>query len=336
MTDRGVASTAELPPGGTEVRRVLLLGSTGTIGQAVLQTLVAQGHYVVCAVRVPSDATDEMSLHQVEEHVGALENDTFCARLVAGVDTIISCIASRTGLPAEAWAVDYGVNSRVLCAAQAANVAQFILLSAICVQRPLLAFQKAKLAFEAELKVSGMRYSIVRPTAFFKSLSGQMRRVQQGKPFLVFGDGEHTACKPISDRDLAAFITHCMTEPACSDAVLPVGGPGPALTPLMQAELLGQALGYSVPVRHVPVALMHTIVGVLTPLGLISQAAYKKAELARIGRYYATQSMLVFDAHSGAYSAEATPEFGADTLAEHYERLARGDVTADLGVHSVF
>jgi hypothetical protein len=67
--------------------------------------------------------------------------------------------------------------------AKAAGVSQFVLLSAICVQRPLLAFQKAKLAFESELAASGLTYSIVRPTAFFKSLSGQVARVQAGKPF---------------------------------------------------------------------------------------------------------------------------------------------------------
>ena len=35
-----------------------------------------------------------------------------------------------------------------LAAAAEAGVAHFVLLSAICVQKPLLAFQHAKLAFE--------------------------------------------------------------------------------------------------------------------------------------------------------------------------------------------
>ncbi len=80
-------------------------------------------------------------------------------------------------------------------------MSHFVLLSAICAQKPVLAFQKAKLAFEAHLLEQGLTYSIVRPTAFFKSLSGQVARVKQGGPFLVFGDGRLTACKPISDAD---------------------------------------------------------------------------------------------------------------------------------------
>ena len=46
-----------------------------------------------------------------------------------------------------------------------------------------------KLAFEAELQASGLRYAIVRPTAFFKSLAGQVQRVRSGKPYLAFGGG---------------------------------------------------------------------------------------------------------------------------------------------------
>lgn len=62
-----------------------------------------------------------------------------------------------------------------LDAAVASGAKHFVLLSAICVQKPLLEFQKAKLKFEADLQATeGITYSIVRPTAFFKSLAGQV------------------------------------------------------------------------------------------------------------------------------------------------------------------
>ncbi len=51
----------------------------------------------------------------------------------------------------------------------------FVLLSAICVQKPLLEFQRAKLKIETELQSQNdLTYAIVRPTAFFKSLGGQV------------------------------------------------------------------------------------------------------------------------------------------------------------------
>jgi len=55
-------------------------------------------------------------------------------------------------------------------------------------------------------------YSIVRPTAFFKSLAGQVELVKDGKPYVMFGDGTLAACKPISEADLARFIADCVSQ----------------------------------------------------------------------------------------------------------------------------
>ena len=61
-----------------------------------------------------------------------------------------------------------------------------------------------------------------------------------------------------------------------------------------------------------------------------------KAELARIGRYYATESMLVLNPTTGRYDADATPEHGLDTLQQHHARLLAGTATDDRGDHAVF
>jgi divinyl chlorophyllide a 8-vinyl-reductase len=251
-------------------------------------------------------------------------------------DALVSCLASRTGAPRDAWAIDHQAHADALAAARAAGVSQLVLLSAICVQKPLLAFQQAKLAFEAELVASGLAYSIVRPTAFFKSLSGQIDRVRRGKPFLLFGDGTGTACKPISDGDLAAYLADCLDDPQRQNRVLPIGGPGPAITPREQGEQLFALLGLPPRFKSVPVALLDVIIAVLGAVGRVLPAAADKAELARIGRYYATESMLVLDPRSGRYDAAATPETGRDTLFDHYARLARGEAAPERGDHAVF
>jgi len=215
-------------------------------------------------------------------------------------------------------------------------VPQFVLLSAICVQRPQLAFQHAKLAAEAALQASGLRWTVVRPTAFFKSLSGQVGRVRRGRPFLVFGDGALTACKPISDADLAVYLADCLTDESRWNRILPIGGSGPAITPNAQAEMLAALLGKPVRTKRVPVALLDTIIAVLSILGRLIPPLAAKAELAKIGRYYATESMLVFDPAKGRYDADATPEAGTETLADHYARLLAGEAVDDRGDHAVF
>jgi len=319
-----------------ESKRIFLAGATGTAGRATLQALVAAGHEVVCFTRGPAALPVDLG---VEVRMGDLFSEASLAR--DGIrgehfDAVVSCIASRSGVPQDAWAVDHEGNLALLRAAQGAGIGQFVLLSAICVQKPLLAFQHAKLAFEAELRVSGLTWSIVRPTAFFKSLSGQIDRVRAGKPFLVFGDGRLTACKPISDADLGAYIAGCVTDPARANAVLPIGGPGPAITPMDQAAALSRLLGREVKVKRVPVALLSVIRACLRGVGVFSPKMAEKAQLAAIGRYYATESMLLWDPERGVYDADATPETGSDTLFDFYETLIAEDTSVARGDHSVF
>jgi divinyl chlorophyllide a 8-vinyl-reductase len=313
--------------------RVLLLGATGTIGRATAAALVEAGHEVVAVVR--PGASGPAGCARLEADVtqaGALAAAIGTARF----DAVISCLASRTGAQKDAWAIDHRANSLALAAAIAADIPRFVLLSAICVQKPLLEFQRAKLAFEAELQAEAIKWSIVRPTAFFKSLSGQVGRVQAGRPFLVFGDGRLTACKPISDADLGRYLTACLTDPALENRILPIGGPGPAITPLDQAQMLERLTGQPVRLKRVPVALMDGIIAVLSALGRLSPKLAEKANLARIGRYYATESMLVLNPATGQYEADATPEFGTDRLADHYAAMLNGTARDDRGAHKVF
>lgn len=312
-------------------KRTLLLGATGTIGRATAAALVARGHQVTCLTR-PGKGTDLPGtiLH------GDPTDPATLRHALAGQEALISCLASRTGTPADAWAIDHAAHMHALTAAQEAGVSQMILLSALCVQKPQLAFQQAKLAFEAALIASGLTYSIVRPTAFFKSLSGQVERVRQGKPFLIFGDGTLTACKPISDGDLARFLTRCLTDPTLQNRILPIGGPGPAITPRDQGEALFRLTNRPPRFRRVSPALLTTIISVLRTLAPLSPKLRDKAELAKIGRYYATESMLVLNPATGAYDPAATPETGSDTLFDFYASLLRGEAQADRGDHAVF
>ena len=333
-------------PQGMSPRRVFVIGATGTIGQATVRALLQRGHQVVCFVRpragvrgaLAADASRQL-LQGATVRFGAVTDPAALARdglCGEHFDALVSCLASRTGAPKDAWAVDHQAHVHALEAARAAGVTQVVLLSAICVQKPLLAFQHAKLAFEKHLIESGLTYSIVRPTAFFKSLSGQIERVRRGKPFLLFGDGRLTACKPISDRDLGDYLADCLDQPDRQNRILPIGGPGPAITSREQGDKLFALLGRPPKFSHVPVALLDVIIAVLGTLGRLIPTLADKAELARIGRYYATESMLVLNPQTGQYEADATPSTGTETLFDFYADLASGKVATERGDHAVF
>ncbi|MEO1304674.1 MAG: NAD(P)H-binding protein [Pseudomonadota bacterium] len=314
-----------------------MLGATGTIGQATAKALVRRGHEVTCIIRLRSNKGTNRTLSDLESDLPgtrlriadisdpkALAEDGFRGDTY---DAVVSCLASRTGTRKDAKKIDYQANLNALNLAKRLGVAHMVLLSAICVQKPKLAFQEEKLAFEAELIGSGLTYSIVRPTAFFKSLSGQIDRVKSGKPYLIFGDGALTACKPISDDDLAAFLADCLEDESLQNKILPIGGPGPAITPKDQGAFLFSLLGEPARFRSVTPNLLKWIGGGLSIASRLFPPLSARAEYARIGHYYATESMLALDPDTGEYSEALTPSTGSETLFDHYRKLWVGSAS---------
>ncbi|MEM8537576.1 MAG: NAD(P)H-binding protein, partial [Pseudomonadota bacterium] len=141
---------------------VVLLGATGTIGRATAQALVAAGHKVTCPVRRHAPH-DEFALPHTAEIVvadvtdpDAIDKQVFANR---SFDVMVSCLASRNGRPDDAWAIDHKANVDAFACAKASGVKHIVYLSAICVQKPRLAFQHAKLAAENALIDLGGRWN---------------------------------------------------------------------------------------------------------------------------------------------------------------------------------
>ncbi|CAK0872710.1 unnamed protein product, partial [Prorocentrum cordatum] len=277
---------------------VVVFGATGYIGRAVVQELAARGHEVVAFAREKSGIGGEQSATDVQASFGEYSNvkvitgDVMDEASLASalgklgrVDGAVCCLASRSGGRKDSFDIDYQATINCHKAVKQAGGAHFVLLSAICVQKPLLAFQEAKLKAEAYIKENSgdMAYYLVQPTAFFKSLLGQVKGVKGGAPYVMFGDGS-VACKPISEEDLAAFICDCFWDPAVKNSTLPVGGPGKAMTFREQGVLLHESIGKEPNLISVPTALFDVINGVLDFLaGLWPEKLSDVAEYGKIG-----------------------------------------------------
>ncbi|GMH35648.1 hypothetical protein BSKO_03516 [Bryopsis sp. KO-2023] len=324
--------------------KALVVGSTGYIGKFVVKELVNRGYDVTAFAREKSGvkgATSQDDLVKEFPGVNFMFGDVTSVdsiKSVGPVDVVISCLASRTGGKKDSWLIDYQATKNALDAGQELGAKHFVLLSAICVQKPLLEFQRAKLKFEADLQEQeDVTWSIVRPTAFFKSLAGQIELVKKGNPYVMFGDGTLAACKPISESDLAAFIVNCVTEEDKVNQVLPIGGPGKAYTALEQAKMQFKFAEKDPKYIKVPVAIMDAIISVFKFLEQFFPGLEDPTEFASIGRYYATESMLVYDAEKGEYDADATPSFGEDTLEAFFEKaIKEGLEGQELGDQAIF
>ncbi|XP_037420907.1 divinyl chlorophyllide a 8-vinyl-reductase, chloroplastic-like [Triticum dicoccoides] len=320
-----------LPPSETTI---VVTGAMGYIGRFVVRELLRRGHPVVAVTRPRSGIRGKNSREEVVSDLaparvvfsdvtdpGALLADLsgYCP-----IHAVVCCLASGGGGVQDSWRVDYRATLHTLQAARSLGAAHFVFLSAVCVQNPLLEFQHAKLKFEDKLAAKAARdpaftYSVVRPTAFFKSQGGQVETVKKGNPYVMFGDGKFCACKPICEEDLASFIADCIFDQEKANKVLPIGGTGKALTPLDQGEMLFRLPGREPRFIKVPIRIMDGVIWVIDGLAKVFPGLEDAAEFGKIGRYYASESTLVLDPETGEYSDEKTPSYGTDTLEQFFD-----------------
>lgn len=326
-----VAPIMSFVPGETcSGEKVVVVGATGYIGKATVRELVRRGYQTVAVVRDAAKSGTEPKFagaNIVEADVcnpgsltangGPFEKGT--------VDVVISCLASRSGSKKDSFAIDYQATLNCLEAARAAGARHFVMLSAFCVKSAerndpyALQFQYAKKDMEEALRAqSDVTYTIVRPTAFFKSVSGQVEVVNGGAPFVYFdlGNDKCATCNPISEPDLAAALVDTIADPAKKNSLWNIGGPDTGLSMRQQGELVADVLGKEeAKLLGVPIGIFDVIINGLQWAAnvLKSEQLEDAAEFGRIGRYYAIEDMLTID---------EADKYGKITLREHYERIA--------------
>jgi len=323
------STTTTMPGTG---KTAVIAGASGYIGKSVVRESVRQGFKTIALVRDKEKITskqgeamygqffegadvvecDVTNPDQLTKTLEKIKSEEGCD----GIDAVVSCLASRSGIKKDAYAIDYQASKNCLDSGISVGARHFVLLSAFCVKNPWLQFQQAKLKFEADLQGQNtMSHTIVRPTAFFKSVSGQLEVVQQGAPFVMFGDGKVTRCNPIAEGDLATYLVDSITDKSRENAAIDLGGPDEPLTMLKQGEMLFSAVGKEPFFVFAPLWLFDAIIDSLQWVAdkFESEKFENAAELGRIGKYYAVEDML---------TTKPEEKFGTITLQEHYDRIA--------------
>lgn len=309
-------------------KTAVIAGATGYIGKSTVRESVRQGFKTIALVRDAKKVEEEKDLFgSYFEGAEVVECDVCEPEQLSNtfqkltdengkITTIVSCLASRSGIKKDAYKIDYQATLNCLEAGRKVGAGHFVLLSAFCVKNPWLQFQQAKLKFEDALtSQSDLTYTIVRPTAFFKSVSGQLEVCQSGAPFVMFGDGKVTRCNPIAESELAQYMIDSVTDASRKNKIIDLGGPDEPLTMKRQGEMLFEALGKEPNFFYAPLWLFDTIIDSLQWLAdtFNSEALENAAETGRIGKYYAVEDMLTTDPDE---------KFGTITLQDHYNKIA--------------
>ncbi len=290
---------------GPDKKTVLVVGATGYIGNAVVAEAVRKGHQVIAVTRAPRDERD---FHGAEVVVADVSDPTSIHRAFKRpVDVVISCLACRSGLASDFDAIDYQATRNVLAAALENGARQFILLSAICVRKPELPLQLAKLKMEDELIRSGIDYSIVRPTAYFWVFETQVPMIRKGRPGFLIGSGEQSTHNPISKEDLAEFMVGCIDSEERRNRLFIIGGPEVPenIVTYKQALLtVFEALGQAPRLVSIPAWLIRALIRVTGLLGHVSRRLGVFSEFLKISLYYMENDM-------------RAPGYGSMTLRQH-------------------
>jgi uncharacterized protein YbjT (DUF2867 family) len=245
---------------------ILVVGATGMLGLEVCRRLREQGRAVRGLVRRGSPRESRLRDLGVEIVYGDLRTPPTVAPACDGISTVVSTAtamgAKDKGLTLRN--VDRDGQLALVELARLRGVRSFVYLSASPNLRrsaPLITYKRE---VERAVRTSGMRWTIVQPSAFmdvwFSSLLGWDHVTGRA---MIFGAGT-APVSWICIRDVAGYVCTAIDDERVANVELPLGGPE-ALSSRQVVKLFEQVSGRPYSVRRVP----RPVLRVMAPVAAI-------------------------------------------------------------------
>ena len=240
------------------MKKVLVAGATGYLGQFVVKALKARGYWIRALGRSAEKLAPVVE-YADELFIGEVTDADSLTRVCDGIDIVFSSIGitrQKDGLAYQD--VDYQANRNLLTIAEAAGVSQFMYVHVLSAEKlEHVAMVRAKQAFVDELKLSTLDHTVIYPTGFFSDMEDLLSMARSGRVYL-FGDGSNRI-NPIHGADLAEVCADALES---EDKQIDVGGPE-VLTYREISELAFDVLDQREKITCVPKHLVSAIVGAL-------------------------------------------------------------------------
>lgn len=203
--------------------QLLAIGATGTLGRQVVRRALDEGHQVRCLVRSPARATflREWGAELVR---GDLCQPETLPSAIAGVDAIIDAATARATDSLGIKAIDWDGKVALIQAAKVAGVDRYIFFSLLRADEyPDVPLMQIKHCTELFLDEAGMRYTILRASAFMQGLIGQYAvPILDNQAVWITADSPPIAY--MDTLDLAKFAVRALEVPATEKRAFPVVG----------------------------------------------------------------------------------------------------------------
>jgi uncharacterized protein YbjT (DUF2867 family) len=198
---------------------ILVVGGTGTVGTAVVYQLLKDGHQVRLITRNLGKAVAKFG-----EKVDIIEGDVMVSQQVEnalqGMDVVLSSLSSPPGKK-NITLTEYSGNLTVIESCKLKNVKRFLYVSALNAEYFAGYYRFfVKYRVEEELKISGLSYTIFRPTIFMETIP---KFVDKGK-IVVYGE-QPNPINFLAVSDFAMIVSNSIGKLDCIGKIFDVLGP---------------------------------------------------------------------------------------------------------------
>ena len=207
---------------------VLVLGATGYVGGRVVPELLAAGHTVRCAVRLPAKLDGRAWRDRIEVVRGDVTDRASMDAASAGIDAILFLVHAMDGMPDFAAREAEGART-VRDAAAAAGVERIVYLGGLGdVDDRLSAHLRSRqevgrILAEGPVPVTELRAGVVIGSG---SVSFEMlRHLTEVLPVMTTPRWVATRTQPIAVRDVLRMLVGVLEVEEAAGRVLEIGGP---------------------------------------------------------------------------------------------------------------
>jgi uncharacterized protein YbjT (DUF2867 family) len=239
----------------------LIVGGTGALGSAIAARLLGEGRPVRVMTRNPAKVAELAARGAAIVHGDLLDRNSLAAAC-QGAEVVIAAAHSIFGRGQAASVHVDGRGHRDLIDIAAAAGARHFIYTSVFDYGPVyrtIPFFRIKHEVEQYLKASGLKYTVIRPTAFMEShahlLIGEPI-LRKGKTVL-FGRGEQPRNFVAAD-DIARIVVLALRDSSLAGQTVDVGGPE-NLTNMDVVRLYEQASGRVAKVTHVPLGVLRVL-----------------------------------------------------------------------------
>lgn len=258
-----------------KVREVLLIGGSGFVGSAIANRLSENGVRVRIPTRRRERARDLLLLPTAEVIEADVHDPAVLARLMRGVDAVISLVGILHSRPGTPYGPDFAhahvdLPEKIVAACRETGVTRLVHISALgaAADGPS-EYQRSKAAGEERIRAGSpeIAWTILRPSVIFgpgDSFLNLFAALVRRFPVMPLG-GAKARFQPVFVSDVADVVARCLEDESSVGQIWELAGPT-VYTLRQLVEYVGDLTGCRRPVVPLSEGLAMLQAGVLERL----------------------------------------------------------------------